>query len=334
MAEPEQDLGLLTEDEAAAFSNPVVENDEPETTSEDEKVDTGEPSPPEPEKQPEAEPQPAPDPSKVTPRVEPEPTPTPQIDGIITRDGKNFIPFGVLEQERSKRQQLEVELAEARKPKPAEPVPATERKPEATPQPIDLDDLFTKQGVNVEALAAKAYESQEGMAEVLKAVLTVGVNVGRQTARQTGEESARGVLFNEKITHLKAANAWLTPELEAISFMFAEQEAAKNPPKDVDALLKITEGALTKVKAMIKADQPAFDPEAERRKIRDEVTNEVMQKFNIKPAKIQTLGGVRNMNPEILSKFQQLDTLSGLDYEDAYAELTPQEKSAYDRQRA
>jgi hypothetical protein len=77
------------------------------------------------------------------------------------------------------------------------------------------------------------------------------------------------------------------------------------------------------------AGRPSFDPEVERKKMREEVTKEVMTKFNIKPSKVTTLSGVRNVNPEVLNKFDQLDQLNGLEYEEAFASLTPQEREAY-----
>src|SRR3990172_2488923 len=92
------DLGLLSEEEAEAYKTTPPLGDEPEPTpADEEKVEKeGEPSPP--EKKVES--------AEAVPEVkppEPPPEKVPAIDGVLTKDGKNVIPFDVLEKERGKR---------------------------------------------------------------------------------------------------------------------------------------------------------------------------------------------------------------------------------------
>lgn len=328
--EEENDFGVLTEDEEEALKNPPAESDEPEPTAEEPKVETTEPSPPEPGKEGEPKPAGEPEPDK---KPDGEPLPPP-IDGILTKDGKNVIPFNVLEQERAKRQQLEAELAEFKKPK--EPTVTAQPKTEATPQPQaeqgDINSILKDLGIDAKTLAAKAYESQDGMAELvdsLKTAIATGIQIARKTAHEEGEQSATGVLYEAKINQLKAANSWMTPDLEKIATVFAHDEMVKNPPKSIDDYVDAAEKGIAKVKELTSVGRPAFDPKVERDKIREEVTKEVMAKFNIKPSKVTTLSGVRNVNPEVLNKFDQLDQLNGLEYEEAFASLTSQEREAY-----
>jgi hypothetical protein len=56
---------------------------------------------------------------------------------------------------------------------------------------------------------------------------------------------------------------------------------------------------------------------------------DILAKFNIKEPEAVTLADVRNLSPDITSKFDELDNLSGIDYEEAYSLLTPKEKEAY-----
>jgi len=321
--EKENDFGVLTEDEEEALKNPPVESDELETTSEEPKVETKEPSPPEPGKEEEPKPAGEPEPKPV---VEPLPPP---IDGILTKDGKNVIPFNVLEQERAKRQQLEAELAELKKPKVAVAEPKLEATPQPKAGPGDVDSILKDLGIDVTTLAAKAYESQDNMAEVLKTMLATGIQIARKTAHEEGEQSATGVLYEAKINQLKAANPWMTPVLERVAREFAIDELAVKPAKSIDDFIAAAEVGIAKVKELTSAGRPAFDPEAERKKIREEETKNIMAKFNIKPSKVTTLSGVRNVNPEVLNKFVELDQLNGLEYEDAFASLTQQEREAY-----
>jgi hypothetical protein len=254
---------------------------------------------------------------------------SPPIEGILTKDGKNVIPYGVLEEERAKRQRLEAEIAELKKPK-AEPGPTAAPKPEAKPQSVvEVDSILQSMGVDVNNLAAKAYESQDNMAEVLKTMLATGIQIARQTAQDQGAQGASQIIYESKINQLKVSNPWLTPELEKVATVFAEEEMRVNPPKSIDDFVEAATKGIAKAKDLTRAGQPAFDPEAERKKIRDEVTKEVMAKFNIKPAKVTTLSGVRNVNPDVTSKFDELDKLSGIDFEDAFGQLTPAEKDAF-----
>lgn len=335
MALEEQDLGILTEEEEQALKNPQANDDEPETTSDEPKVEKEEPSPPEPGEK--VEPKPGEEPA---PAKKPEPKPaveplTPSIDGILTKDGKNVIPFNVLEQERAKRQQLEAELAEFKKPK-AEVKATAEPQPEVKPQQaFDVKAILQGMGIDVKNLAAKAYESQDNMAEVLEIMLATGIQIAHQTAQAEGKQGANEIIYETKINQLRAANnTWLTPELEKIATVFAQDEMMANPPKSVDDFVAAAEKSLTKVKELFKVGQPAFDPEAERKKIREEETKNIMAKFNIKPAKVTTLSGVRNVNPESQNKFDALDQLGGIDFEDGLGKLTPEERDAYLRRDA
>jgi hypothetical protein len=126
----EFDSELLMEEEVAALKEKPPLGDEPEPTpAEEEKVVAeGEPSPPEKKEEP---------PVEVAPEVKPPEPPPVAIDGVLTKDGKNVIPFSVLEQERTKRQEsekqakeaadrlvaTEAELAELKKPKKEAPPP-------------------------------------------------------------------------------------------------------------------------------------------------------------------------------------------------------------------
>ncbi len=86
------------------------------------------PSPEKPEEKVEPPPEPQPEPK---PSEEPRP---PAIDGVLAKDGKNVIPYSVLEEERTKRQAAEAEVAELRK-KPAEPKPEAKLAAKPLPQP-------------------------------------------------------------------------------------------------------------------------------------------------------------------------------------------------------
>ena len=309
MVEASQEF--LTEAEEAALNAPDTKDDEPVTTTE--KVETKETSPPETEVQAEV-------PPKTVEEPPPEEPVQPPAEGILAKDGRNVIPFSVLEQERFKRQQLESELAELRKQPPEAKVQPQPKVQEPQPEAVDF-----------KTLAEKLYESPEGAAEALKMVFEEGARM----AREVSQKSSFEMRFQEKIGELKSQNKWLTGPVEELAFNVAKRKVAENPNfniNDVNDWIKAADEAVKETKELIKPDAKAFDTEAERKKIREEITKEVMQKFNITPAKPTTLSGVRNLSPDIVSKFDQLKALSGIEFEEAFAELTSQEQEAFLRE--
>jgi len=319
----EQDLNLLTEDEAGALEAPPNE-DEPETTSEEIKVETEEPSPPV-EEPPKETP-----PPEGTPKAEAKPEDTQvHIDGVLTKDGKNVIPFSVLEQERAKRQELEAKLAEATKPK--EPPPA--EVPPPPPKAATPADIAKELGIDFKVLSEKAYESQEGMAEVLATVLQAGIQIAQKEGQGAGTKGAASILYEKEVAQIKKDNPWLKDEAEEVCFTIAQKEIRNNPnfnPENVGDWLDATKNAIAKTKALLKIDQKPFDAEAERKRLTEEVTTQLMQKFNIKPSKVTTLAGIRNVSPDLTTKIEHVASLNGLDFEEAYGKLTSSERDAYD----
>jgi hypothetical protein len=77
-------------------------------------------------------------------------------------------------------------------------------------------------------------------------------------------------------------------------------------------------------------DQPDLKAEIEKaRKSGFEAgTKALMAKLNIKEEP-QTLADVRNVNPNLNSKFDEMEKLIGVDLEEAYAALSPAEKEAW-----
>ncbi len=329
------DLELLSEDEQAAFKEVPPISDEPEPTSEEIKVEK-EPSPPKIEEPPK---EPAPvkvEPPKEPvkePVKEPEPTKAPSIDGIIAKDGKNFIPFSVLEEERTKRQQLEAEVAELRKPKPPEPVKEPVREPVREPEKVEPPPIDFK------ALGKKLYESEDGAAEVLQQMFQAGMKAGEESGAKAGKSISVETEFQREVNKIRDANPWAVgdPDTEAALYNHALglMEKRNVASDDLRGMVKAAEDAVAWGKAKFRIDEPKVDLQAEIDKAvkteREKVTKEILAKFNIKEPEVTTLANVRNVNPDVTSKFDELSKLTGIDYEEAYGQLTPEEKEAFEK---
>jgi hypothetical protein len=328
----EFDQELLSDEEVEGFkATPPIESDEPEPTPEEPKVEK-EPSPPEPEKKVEAEP---------APKVEPEPAPVVEkppekpttIDGIIAKDGKNYIPFSVLEEERAAkkqaiedRQRLEAEVAELKKPKEPvkEPVREPERKVEAPP-PIDF-----------KAIAHTAYESEEGMATALQQMFEAGKQVAIEAGTTAGKATTIETEFTREAMKLKGDNPWITPGFVEDSIyngalrIMAERKVSTD---DLPGMVQAAKDAVAEGKKMFRVDEPKIDLKSEVEKAAkiayEKAVKDVMAKFNIKETEPQTLSDVRNVNPDVLNKFDELDKLTGIDFEEAYGQLKPEEREAF-----
>jgi len=331
------DLELMSDEEAKAYKEVPPIGDEPETTSEEEKVEkVEEPSPSpkieEPPKEPAAK-------EVVEPTKEEKP---PTIDGIIAKDGKNFIPFSVLEEERAAKkaaiedkQRLEAEIVELRKPKPEpvrEPVKEELKKPE--PPPVDF-----------KVLGKKLYESEDGAAEVLQQIFEAGKKAGEQSAVTVAETTAKAATvehdFKREVERIKTANPWIQgdPDVEETISRRALRlmDERKLGEHDIVGMVRAAEDAVTWAKGKFRVDEPKVDIQAEITKAvetavkaeRDKVTKEILAKFNIKESDAVTLSDVRNLSPDVTSKFDELDKLYGIDYEEALGQLTPEERDAY-----
>ena len=334
------DQELFSEEEAEALKIDPSKSDEMETTSpEEEKVETEVASPPT-EKKPTEEPKPE---EEAKPPSEPpaEEKP-PSIDGILTKDGKNFIPFKVLEEERAKRQQLETELEELKKPKPEERKPAPPAKEEVVPTKAEV---ATKVALDIKAmaknLADKTYaspeEAEEAFGTLLQTVADLVEGV-KSEAKETASSMARTATiqskFEEKVLAMKAQNPWIQGDVEDHLVMKAAKliSERKVAPDDLEGMVKAAEDAVAEGKKLFRVEEPKIDIEAERKKARDqgkaEALKEIQAKFNLKEMPT-TLSDVTNVNPDVISKFDELDKLLGFEFEEAYGQLTPEEQEAY-----
>lgn len=310
----EVDYSQLTEEEEAALKSPPETNTDEEGTTppEEEKVEKEETAAPETGE------------TKVETTPEAKVEVTPQIDGIIAKDGKNFIPFAVLEQERAKRQALEAELVEARKPR-VEPQPQAQTKTQEYPAGIDF-----------KAMAKQLYSSEEDAAVVLQNIFDAGIQAAQTAGSNVSDARTFEHLWGIETNTIRAENPWLTPLYEGVVQLVVNDSLAKNPivPGDLRGLAQRTREVVSGVKKELRIGEKPFDVEGERKKIRTEVTNELMQKFNISKPKVTTLAGVRNVNPDVSSKFERIDQLSGIDLEEAIGLLTSSERDAYLRRTA
>ncbi len=333
----EQNQGFLTEEEEVAFNSPEPKVDELAPPAIEPEGEIKEPSPPESEVEPEVKVE---EPkvevkSEEQPSPRPEPEPTPIVDGILAKDGKHYMPFSVLEQERAKRQSLEAENAELRKPKvevPKTPLPAPEK-----PQ-VDMGAIAKQMGIDFKSLADRAYESPEGMTEALEKMFTAGIQVASQVATTTSNQSALDAMYRSRVETIETQNPWLKTEVApglkgedlAATIMNNRVRSDPNfPVNNLEAWVKVAEESVKEAKAALKMDAPPFDRETERKRITEEVTQQLMQKFNISKPKVTTLAGARNVNPDVISKFDQLDQLVGFEYEMAYGQLSPEEQEIY-----
>jgi hypothetical protein len=337
----EQDLDILSEDEAGAlnFVPPIDEEDV---------VEPG----PTPEKQVEQPPTEPPKEEPTEKKVEPPPEPPPQpkpderppaIDGILAKDGKNVIPFSVLEDERSKRQALETEIAELRK-KPPEPPPKVEvRPPEEPAKPkIDLKAL-------AKDFATNTYKSEEDAVIAAENLITNLVEMVTEQIKGTATEVVKTTTleaeFTREVERIKTANPWITEgkvgekptPIENALFARALEimDDRKVTQTDVRGMVKAAEDAVAEGKTKFKVDQPDLKTEVEkaRKEGFESGTKALMAKLNIKEEP-QTLADVRNVNPNLNSKFEEMDNLIGVDLEEAYAALTPEEREGYLRRTA
>ncbi len=307
----ERDTSFLTDEEVENLNATPKNDDEPETTPEEPKVEIKEPSPPESVVEVKTETQ---------PKVKPEEFIPPQIEGILTKDGKNVIPFSVLEQERTKRQQVEAELTELRKPKV-----------EVQPKVIQPEPK-TEEGIDFNALAEKLYGSQDGAAEVLKMVFEAGTKIASEAGSTAAERSTLTARFQDKVEVIKAQNPWLKDAAEELVTLMASKRIQADPafnPNDLNSLVRVTEEAMKEVKSLLKVDVPQIDEAKIRKDEREKATKEIMQTFNITVPKVVTLAGARNANPDIQNKFDTLDELNGIEFEEAFGQLTPQERAAF-----
>jgi len=329
------DTELLSDEELeGSKSTPPI--DEPEPTSDEPLVDTKVPSPPEGEKKVEEPPAKVEEPV-IKPPVEPPPKvePPPTIDGIIAKDGKNYIPFNVLEEERAakklaveEKQRLESEIAELKKAK-VEPVkelaPIKEPDKKIDAPPIDF-----------KVIAKKAYESEDGMAEALQQMFEAGKVEASKAGATAGRTTTIETEFAREAARIKSANSWITPGLRedavynrALSIM-QERKLASD---DLAGMVKAAEDAVSEMKKEFRVDEPKIDLEAERKKMEAEitakVTKDILAKFNIKESDAVTLADVRNASPNLLNKFDEIDKLIGIDYEEAIGQLSSEERQAF-----
>lgn len=305
------DTELMSEEEAEGLKF-VPPLDEPEPTSEP-KVEIKEPSPPG-------------EPIEPAPKVEPEPilepVKPPSIDGIIAKDGKNFIPFTVLEEERTKRQAVEAELAELKKPKE----PAREPTPIRAEPKVELPDF--------KALGKKLYESEDGAAEVLQSVWDLAQKAATATATATASSvattTAVGAEFEKRVLVMKKENPWIQGSVENFLVMKAADLMAerKLAPNDLEGMLQAATDAVNEGKKIFRVNEPKVDVEKARKEGYDAGVKALMAKLNIKEEPV-TLANLRNVNPDVLSRFDEMEKLSGIDFEEAYGQLTPEEKDAF-----
>ena len=327
----EFDNELLMEEEANALKEklPLGDEEEPTSTEEEKVVVEGEPSPP--EKKEEA-------PAKAAPEVKPPEPPPVAIDGVLTKDGKNVIPFNVLEQERTKRQESEKQAKETADRLAAAEAELTElKKPkkEAPPPPPAKEEV--KPTVDFKELGKKLYESEEGAAEVLEKVFNMGAEAGRAGGAEAAVSTTIEKSFQDEVAKIKGDNPWITPGFVESSLFNRGLELMEERginPNDLKGMLQAARDAVTEGKQLFKVDTPSkenLQSEIDKavKSAVDKNTKDILAKFNIKEPEITTLADVRNLSPDITSKFDELDKLVGIDYEEAYSLLTPKEKEAY-----
>lgn len=318
MEKEEINTSFLTDDEVEDLNIDPAKLDESETTSGEEKVDIQEPSTPEAEPKEKVEAQP---PKEEKVEAEPvEPKPEPRPEGILTKDGKNVIPFTVLEKERAERQRLAEELAELKKPK-VEPKaePRVEKQPEAKPE------------IDFKAIADKAYESVEGMAEALQTMYEAGKKAAETVAPSAVQKIVTAEKYSEKVEKIKTDNPWIKGPVEDFIVDLASRKMRSDPTfngNDLNSLVRITEEAVNEVKGMLSPQAPV-DEKKIRQDEREKVTAELMKKFNITKPKVNTLGSIRNADPNIEDKFESIQAKTGIEYEEAMRELTPRERELF-----
>lgn len=282
---------MLTEEEESALKSPEEPTEKVTTTTPEEKVETETVAPADTEKEAE---------SQIQPEV------------VLAKDGKNVIPFSVLEKERAEVKSLKAEI-EALKAKQI-----TELSPKAVQEP--------QTPLDAESLAKKLYESEEGAAEVINMIRNEAYNTGVSA----GRTSAFNLAFETKVEQIKNENPWLTPDLEEIALVLAKRKMTEPGfnPNDLNSLVKMANESVSDLKKLIKMDALVVDEAKIREDERKKTTEELMAKLNITPPKTTTLTGVRNVGTETGNKLDHVDSLSGIDYEDALLQLTPAEKEA------
>ena len=328
----EQDLEQLTEEEEAAFkaTPPMDDEEEPETAPGEKTAET-EPLPEEKEEVSKPE-------TKVEPEPEKKEEKPPTIDGIIARDGKNYIPYNVLEEERTakkvaleEKQRLEAENAELKK-KVAEPAPK-KKEPEPTPKEEPAFDLdaFAKE------VAKKTYASEDDAVEAIKNLIVTISEKASKVGAEAAVNATAQAEFKKEASRIKTANPWIKPGVmeAAIAFrakeLIAEREIAND---DFAGTVQAAEDAVAEAKIQFRVDEPKIDRQAEINKAVkvavEKNTNEILAKFNLKQESgVKTLGNIKNLNPDVVSKFDELDKLNGIDFEEAFAQLSPEEKEKF-----
>ncbi len=155
--------------------------------------------------------------------------------------------------------------------------------------------------IDFQALGKKFYESEEGAAEVLQSMHEQGIKVGQKVAAETAASVIKSTAieskFQDKVKELKGANPWITPGLienTLVNRAFELINERKVTRYDLDGVVKAAEDAIAEGKKVFRIDEPKVDVKA-----------------------------------TIKSKFDEIDKLSGIEFEEAYGQLTPEEREAF-----
>jgi phage-related minor tail protein len=97
---------------------------------------------------------------------------------------------------------------------------------------------------------------------------------------------------------------------------------------DLKSLVRVTEEAVNEVRAMLNPQAPVDETKI-RKEEREKTTSELMKKFNITKPKVNTLGSIRNADPDINDKFEAIQAKTGIEYEEVMRELTPRERELF-----
>ena len=198
-----------------------------------------------------------------------------------------------------------------------------------------MNHLHRPLPIDFKAMAKRAYESEDGMAEALQQMYEVGKKAGEEAGGSAAKSTTIETEFKREVGLIKKDNSWIQKgPMEGFLFNLAvsKMEERKIEPDDLDGMVQCAKDAVAEGKTLFRVDEPKVDLKTEIEKATkaayEKAVKDVMAKFNIKEEPV-TLADVRNVNPDVLNKFDELEKLTGLDYEEAYAQLTPTEREAY-----
>jgi len=187
------------------------------------------------------------------------------------------------------------------------------------------------------------------MAEALKDMFAAGIAQATAEAKTAGSESAtvatNAMEFKRETDSLRAQNPWIDADKTGITGqavygyalrLMSERGIVDGNGNFVGSIadaVKCSREAVDAAKKIYRIDEPKIDLDAEREKARkegyDAGIKAISKKLNL-TAEPVTLGDARNAGPtDLYNKFDEIEKLNGIDYEEAVAALTPSEREAF-----